>query len=158
MVVMLLEFGGVVLFNVLESLQAEALTRMAEAAVAMPSDSKAAEVTGAPLPRSLPLRGGGRATNATDGAWRQAVADKLLLHKEGAYSYGGAAAISRCRQLFSSDLAYGRPKGRCMRDVAVQWSMSPSSAYCESNQPFCTCRHQSAVLGIDMRAVGQGFV
>ncbi len=80
MALMLLEYGGVVLFNMPESLHSEALARVAAAALLDDRPGAAAEL-GLGLPREPPQRpGGGRAELAS---WRQAVADKLSLHKEG---------------------------------------------------------------------------
>ncbi|GLC33398.1 hypothetical protein PLESTB_000071300 [Pleodorina starrii] len=75
MAIMLLEYGGVVFFNVPESLHAAALALVA--ATTLP-DAKPVEGP-LPLPRQPPLLSGSRKDIE---AWQQAVADKLSMHKE----------------------------------------------------------------------------
>ncbi|GIL83180.1 hypothetical protein Vretifemale_11989 [Volvox reticuliferus] len=78
MAVMLLEYGGVVFFNVPESLQAEALMRVA--AVTLPDGMSTADPgMGRPLSRQPPLRGPNRTADTE--AWRQVV-ERLSIHKE----------------------------------------------------------------------------
>ncbi|GLI59960.1 hypothetical protein VaNZ11_002015, partial [Volvox africanus] len=80
MAVMLLEYGGVAFFNIPESLQTEALMRVAAAAASGSADGKSADPGMArPLPRQPQLLGSNRAAETE--AWRQVV-ERLSMHKE----------------------------------------------------------------------------